>query len=178
MDILCVLTCFESVDRNYSCKKIELAMIEGISKVILNSCWQSFSWSRSKQWWCRPWTISCGCWWIMHHRPDAYLQAKLWDPQSETEQWKDVANSTKQKNAVRADVGIQNSASATKGLGKLTLYGKIFSCRVWQPQNWNTLHMQKSNVFFPTLSLINDIHGILNKNGRDKQSKHSTVFLD
>lgn len=32
--------------------------------------------------------------------------------------------------------------------------------------------MQKSNVFFPALSLINDILGILNKNGGDKQSKH------
>lgn len=66
----------------------------------------------------------------MLHRPDAYLQVKLWEPQSETEQWKDVANSTKQTNAVRADVGIQSSALATKGLNKLTLYGKIFSCTV------------------------------------------------
>lgn len=60
----------------------------------------------------------------MLHRPEACLQAKLWEPQRETEQWENVANSTKQTNAVSADVLIQNSASATKGLGKLTYMEK------------------------------------------------------
>lgn len=67
---------------------------------------------------------------MVRPRPEAHLQGKLWEPQSEAEQWKNVANSIKQTNAISADVLIQNSASATKGLSKLTLYGKIFSCRV------------------------------------------------
>lgn len=63
-------------------------------------------------------------------RPEPYLQAKLWEPQTETEQWKNVVNSIEQTSAIMADILIQDSASETEGLRRVTSYGKMFSFRV------------------------------------------------